>query len=61
MPTSYRGPGDVWRRYMGGMKVTYDNLLADDSLWIVRPMSRYELERMNEMVLFDAMYIGGLL
>lgn len=46
----YCGPDEVWRRFMGGFNVTYRNLMEDGSEWVIRPMTRYQLQCLGEMV-----------
>lgn len=46
----YIGPMDVYRRFLAGLSVTYDNVVADDSLWVVEKAQRYQLARMGTML-----------
>lgn len=46
----YIGPIDVFRRFLAGLKVTYQNVVEDDSKWDVVPTQRYQLDRMATMI-----------
>lgn len=46
----YCGPSDVWRRFMAGMPVTREDLLADESPWWVRPTPKDHLARLQKAV-----------
>lgn len=46
----YIGPGDIWRRFKAGFDVTLDNVLTDESLWIIEPLTRWDANRLDEML-----------
>lgn len=46
----YIGPTAIYRRFLAGLSVTYQNLLDDDSLWDLLPAQRYQRDRMDAML-----------
>lgn len=45
----YIGPDEIWRRFMAGFTITYENVCEDDSVWVIRPMTRYHVDRLDAM------------
>jgi hypothetical protein len=50
MTSLYIGPAAVYRRFLAGLSVTEENVLDDDSLWVVEKAQRYQLARMGTML-----------
>jgi hypothetical protein len=50
MTSVYIGPMAVYRRFLAGLSITRENVVADDSLWVAEKSQRYQLARMGTML-----------
>jgi len=59
MSYMYIGPVEVYHRFLAGLSITRENVLQDDSLWVVEKSQRYQLERMASLTEPDGGWVDN--